>query len=129
MRISAKIFGWVTISVLAGVGNLILSCWLMEQDVEPLRVWLLSHSTALLRSSHVKLLNHWLHVDLTAADGKGHDDVIIVKTTEDNVRWLSSILRARLEEVEELMGPTGIVDECLITIDKAREKGNELRMR
>ncbi len=120
MRISAKFLGWVTIGVAAGVGNMILLSWLMDQDVELLHVWLLSPLTALLGSSNEKLLNHWLHVDLTAADGKGYDDVI-VKTTEDNAKWLSSILRARSEEAKELMG-VGIIDE-------AREEDKEIQMR
>ncbi len=129
MRISAKFWGWVTIGVMAGVGNIILTNWLMEQDVEWLRAWLLSPLTALVVSSNVKfLLNYWPHVDLTAANGNGYDDVI-VKTAEDNARLLSSILSARSEEAKELMGPIRNVHECLITIDKAREEAKELQIR
>ncbi len=127
MRISANFLGWITIGVAAGVVNIILLSLLMDQEVELLRVWLLSPLTALLGSSNEKLLNHWLHVDLTAADGKGYRD-FIVKTTEDNARWLSSILRARSEEAKELIG-FGIIDECLNTIDEAREEGNEIQLR
>ncbi len=129
MRISAKFLGWITTGVVAWVGNIILISWLMEQDVELLRVWLLSPLTALVVSSNVKfLLNYWPHVDLTAANGKGYDDVI-VKTTEDNARWFSSILSARSEETKELMGPIRNVYECLITIDKAKEEARELQIR
>ncbi len=129
MRINVKVLGWATIGALAGVGNIILTSWMMEQDAELLRAWLLSPLTALAVSYNVKfLLNYWLRVDLTAVNGKGYDDAL-AKTTDDNARWLSSILNARSEEAKELMGPIKNVNECLITIAKAREEANELQMR